>query len=98
MHAAGASHGGEMAADGLGVLPLITRTPMLIVAIKYVVLLMRADNQGEGGTLSLLALAERGLGGRRALVLALGLAGAALFYGDAALTPAVSVLSAVEGL
>src|SRR3990167_8925211 len=71
---------------------------MLIVTIKYVALLMRADNQGEGGTLSLLALAERGLGGRRPLVLALGLAGAALFYGDAALTPAVSVLSAVEGL
>jgi KUP system potassium uptake protein len=98
MHAAGASHGGVMVADVLGVLSLITWSLMLIVTIKYVALLMRADNQGEGGTLSLLALAERGLGGRRPLVLALGLAGAALFYGDAALTPAVSVLSAVEGL
>jgi len=82
----------------LGVLSLITWSLMIIVTLKYVALLMRADNQGEGGTLSLLALAERGLGGRRPLVLALGLIGAALFFGDAAITPAISVLSAVEGL
>jgi len=98
MRAAGASHGGVRVEDVLGVLSLITWALMIIVTFKYVALLMRADNQGEGGTLSLLALAERGLGGRRPFVLALGLVGAALFYGDAALTPAVSVLSAVEGL
>ncbi|NBZ86454.1 potassium transporter Kup [Stagnihabitans tardus] len=98
MHAAGASHGGVRVEDVLGVLSLITWSLMIIVTFKYVALLMRADNQGEGGTLSLLALAERSLGGRRPLVLAMGLFGAALFYGDAALTPAVSVLSAVEGL
>lgn len=98
MHAAGASHGAVEVADVLGVLSLITWSLMVIVTFKYVALLMRADNQGEGGTLSLLALAERSLGGRRPLVLALGLVGAALFFGDAAITPAISVLSAVEGL
>ena len=98
MHAAGASHGGIELADVLGVLSLITWSLMAIVTFKYVALLMRADNQGEGGTLSLLALAERSLGRRRRLVLAMGLVGAALFFGDAAITPAISVLSAVEGL
>ncbi|MBC7737365.1 MAG: potassium transporter Kup [Candidatus Saccharibacteria bacterium] len=98
MHAAGASHGGIKEDDVLGVLSLITWSLMIIVTLKYVALLMRADNQGEGGTLSLLALAERGLQGRRTAVLALGLIGAALFFGDAAITPAISVLSAVEGL
>ena len=98
MHAAGASHGGVQAADVLGVLSLITWSLMLIVTIKYILILTRADNQGEGGTLSLLALAERGLGKRRGVVLAMGLIGAALFFGDAAITPAISVLSAVEGL
>ena len=98
MHAAGAQHGGVREADVLGGLSLITWSLMIIVTLKYVLLLMRADNQGEGGTLSLLALAERSLGGRRPIVLALGLIGAALFFGDAAITPAISVLSAVEGL
>ena len=98
MHAAGARHGGVQAEDVLGILSLITWSLMIIVTLKYVVLLMRADNQGEGGTLSLLALAERSLGRRRRVVLALGLVGAALFFGDAAITPAISVLSAVEGL
>lgn len=98
MHAAGASHGGVRASDVLGVLSLITWSLMAIVTCKYVLILMRADNQGEGGTLSLLALAERSLGGRRTWVLATGLIGAALFFGDAAITPAISVLSAVEGL
>ena len=71
---------------------------ILVVTIKYVVILLRADNSGEGGTLSLLALAQRALGraGPRPLLL-LGVAGAGLFYGDAAITPAISVLSAVEG-
>lgn len=82
----------------LGVLSLILWALMVIVTLKYVVILLRADNQGEGGTLSLLALAQRAMGGRSALVLAMGLIGAALFYGDAAITPAISVLSAVEGL
>ena len=68
---------------------------------KYVVFLMRADNRGEGGILSLMALAQTALAprGRRAnLVFLLGVAGAALFSGDAIITPAISVLSAVEGL
>ena len=82
MRAAGASHGGVQLADVLGVLSLITWSLMIIVTCKYIMLLMRADNQGEGGTLSLLALAERALGRRRPLVLGLGLVGAALFFGD----------------
>ena len=98
MRVAGASHGGVQIGDVLGVLSLITWSLMAIVTFKYVLILMRADNQGEGGTLSLLALAERGLGGRRRVILAMGLVGAALFFGDAAITPAISVLSAVEGL
>ena len=98
MRAAGASHGGVQEADVLGVLSLITWSLMAIVTVKYVFILMRADNQGEGGTLSLLALAQRTLGGRHLWVVALGLVGAALFYGDAAITPAISVLSALEGL
>jgi KUP system potassium uptake protein len=69
------------------------------VSVKYVSILLRADNNGEGGTLSLMALAQRGLKGRgSAWVVVLGILGAALFYGDATITPAISVLSAVEGL
>ena len=68
------------------------------MTLKYVLLIMRADNKGEGGTLSLLALAQRAIGRRTNFVFALGIAGAALFYGDAIITPAISVLSAVEGL
>ena len=71
---------------------------MIIVTANYVLILLRADNQGEGGTLSLLALAQRAMGRRARWVLALGVAGAALFYGDAVITPAISVLSAVEGI
>ena len=59
--------------------------------------LMRADNEGEGGVLALLALAGRGVGGRKGTILVLGAVGLALFYGDAIITPALSVLSAVEG-
>jgi hypothetical protein len=69
-----------------------------VVAIKYVLLLLRADNNGEGGTLSLTALATRGVGRRKALVFLLGVAGASMFLGDSVITPAISVLSAVEGL
>lgn len=80
-----------------GVLSLALWSLILVVTIKYVVFLMRADNDGEGGVLALLALAGRGIGGRKGAVLALGAMGAALFYGDAIITPALSVLSAVEG-
>ena len=79
----------------LGVLSLIFWALILVVTIKYVAFLMRADNKGEGGTLSLMALAQGALGRRSSLVLFLGLCGAAMFYADGALTPAVSVLSAV---
>lgn len=98
MLAAGASHGGVRAEDVLGVLSLIVWALVLIVTVKYVLILLRADNQGEGGTLSLLALAQRAMGRPHLGVLILGMTGAALFYGDAAITPAISVLSAIEGL
>jgi KUP system potassium uptake protein len=82
----------------LGVLSLLLWSLILVVTVKYVLFILRADNQGEGGVLSLMALV-RGPAGRPAgVVLALGMIGAALFYGDALLTPAISVLSAVEGL
>lgn len=81
----------------IGVLSLILWSLILVVTIKYVVILLRADNKGEGGTLSLVALAQRAMGRSHGLVLALGITGAALFYGDSMLTPAISVLSAVEG-
>ncbi|MBR7617983.1 potassium transporter Kup [Phenylobacterium sp. 20VBR1] len=82
----------------LGVVSLVTWALILIVTIKYVVFLMRADNKGEGGTLALMALAQRSLGRRSTAVFFLGVIGAALFYGDGIITPAVSVLSAIEGL
>src|SRR6201993_877159 len=82
----------------LGVLSLIVWALIVVVAIKYVLLLLRADNNGEGGTLSLTALATRAFGRRTALVFLLGVVGASMFLGDAVITPAISVLSAVEGL
>jgi KUP system potassium uptake protein len=82
----------------IGIVSLVLWTLVLIVTLKYVVLMLQADNRGEGGTLSLLALAQRVIGRRTPLLLGFGIAGAALFYGDAAITPAISVLSAVEGL
>ena len=82
----------------LGVLSLIFWALILIVTVKYVLILLRADNNGEGGTLALMALAQRAGRATRLVVLALGMIGAALFYGDAMITPALSVLSAVEGL
>jgi KUP system potassium uptake protein len=82
-----------------GVLSLIGWALTLVVTIKYVLVLMRADNRGEGGILALTVLALRATGSRRNLwVLWVGLFGVALFYGDGVLTPAISVLSAVEGL
>ncbi len=93
-----AGDGGVSEAEILGVLSLIFWALILVVTLKYVVLLMRADNRGEGGTLALMALVQRAVGKGRGLVLLLGIFAAALFYGDAMLTPALSVLSAVEGL
>src|SRR5262245_48552024 len=74
---------------------------MVVVSLKYVVLIMRADNRGEGGVMALIALAQSAVKGRpewRLPLLMIGCFGAALFYGDAVLTPAISVLSAIEGL
>src|SRR6476620_2749294 len=82
----------------LGVLSLILWALIITVTLKYVLLLLRADNNGEGGTLSLTALATRALGRRTALVFILGVIGASMFLGDSVITPAISVLSAVEGL
>jgi KUP system potassium uptake protein len=81
-----------------GILSLILWSLIVIVTLKYVVILLRADNNGEGGTLTLMALAQRALGQAAVWVPLLGIIGAALFYGDALITPAVSVLSAIEGL
>jgi KUP system potassium uptake protein len=82
----------------LGVLSLIFWALILVVTTKYVLILLRADNNGEGGTLSLTALAFRALGRRTGPVLWLGIIGAAMFYGSSFITPALSVLSAIEGL
>ena len=82
----------------IGILSLLLWALILTVSIKYVLLLLRADNKGEGGSLTLVALTQLALGRRSLPVLVMGMAGAALFYGDAAITPAISVLSALEGL
>lgn len=95
---AAAGRDGLAEEEVIGIVSLLLWTLILIVTLKYVVLILRADNRGEGGTLSLLALAQQALGKRTRLLFFLGVAGAALFYGDASITPAISVLSAVEGL
>ncbi len=82
----------------LGVLSLILWSLFIVVTAKYVLLLLRADNHGEGGTLSLMALGQRAVGRRSWPLLALGVVGASMFIGDSMITPAISVLSAVEGL
>jgi KUP system potassium uptake protein len=82
----------------VGAISLLIFALIFTVTIKYVVFLMRADNRGEGGILSLMALAQSALGGGSAPVFLLGVAGAALFSGDAIITPAISVMSAIEGL
>jgi len=87
--------------DVYGVISLVFWSVTLIVSVKYVVFILRADNDGEGGVMALAALVRRVLGdvrGRAAAVMALGVFGASLFYGDSVITPAISVLSAVEGL
>lgn len=82
----------------LGILSLIVWTMLLIVTLKYVLILLHADNNGEGGTFALMALGQAAVKRGSWAVLALGVMGAAFFYGDAVITPAISVLSAVEGL
>jgi len=93
-----AVHGAVARGEILGVASLAIWALIVVVTVKYVLFLMRADNNGEGGVLSLMALAQRALGKRTTLIFTLGVIGAALFYGDAIITPAISVLSAVEGL
>ncbi len=82
----------------MGTVSLLFWALFITVTAKYVFFLMRADNKGEGGTLSLMALAQKALGRRSSYIFFLGVCGAALFSGDAIITPAISVLSAVEGL
>ncbi|HET8604392.1 MAG TPA: potassium transporter Kup [Marmoricola sp.] len=87
--------------DVFGVVSMMFWAVTLIVSVKYVSILMRADNDGEGGVMALAALAQRlyaGRAGRAALLLVVGVVGVSLFYGDSVITPAISVLSAVEGL
>jgi KUP system potassium uptake protein len=96
----------HFAADGLdrweilGLLSLIFWSLMLVVTLKYITFVLRADNRGEGGILSLMALAQRSVGSKRLAAAAglVGMVGACLFFGDGIITPAISVLSAVEGL
>jgi KUP system potassium uptake protein len=99
--ASGPAHEELTRAMVLGVVSLILWALIVVVTLKYVLILLRADNNGEGGTLTLMALASRAVGrtGRAATVVALlGIVSAALFYGDAVITPALSVLSAIEGI
>jgi len=96
--AAGGEHGIVTQAAVFGVLSLIFWALLITVTLKYVLVLLRADNNGEGGTLALTALAFRALGRRTPFVLGLGIVGASMFYGSTLITPALSVLSAVEGL
>src|SRR5690242_21806250 len=97
-----AAHGGALTNQAiLGVVSLILWALILIISLKYALLILRADNRGEGGIVALLALLHaRGAqpGTWRAQLLVVGLIGAALLYGDGAITPAISVLSAIEGL
>jgi KUP system potassium uptake protein len=97
--AASGGTGGSMTREAvLGVLSLILWALIIVVTLKYVLILLRADNRGEGGTLALMALAQGALGGRAGVMVLCGIISAALFFGDAMITPALSVLSAIEGL
>jgi KUP system potassium uptake protein len=82
----------------LGVLSLILWALIVVVTLKYVLILLRADNHGEGGTLALMALAQRAVSYGAGTIVLLGVISGALFYGDAVITPALSVLSAIEGI
>src|SRR5215469_12959242 len=86
-------------ADALGVLSLIVWTLLITISVKYCLFVMRADNHGEGGILALMSLiGANSLQGRMKLLTAMGLLGCALIYGDGVITPAISVLSALEGV
>jgi KUP system potassium uptake protein len=92
------TRGGTSEAAALGVVSLVLWALILVVTLKYLFLVMRADNKGEGGTLALMALAQHAVGRRTTFIFFLGLFGSALFYADGLITPAISVLSAAEGL
>src|ERR1700749_186133 len=96
--AASGSPGGVEPHAVLGVVSLILWALIIVVTLKYVVILLRADNHGEGGTLALMALAQRAVSRGAAAIVLLGIVSGALFYGDAVITPALSVLSAIEGI
>ncbi len=97
-------HGGHVATTPdniLGVLSLVFWTLTVVISLKYVLLILRADNHGEGGLIAMLALATTAVRDKPALrsgLMTVGLFGTAVFYGDGVITPAISVLSAVEGL
>ncbi len=90
--------GGDLRLAVLGVVSLLLWALFIVVTLKYVIMLMRADNRGEGGILSLVVLVQTLLGRKSGLIVGLGIIGAAFFFGDAMITPAMSVLSAIEGL
>ena len=96
--AASGTEGGVTTQAVLGVLSLILWALIVVVTLKYVVILLRADNHGEGGTLALMALAQRAVSKGAGAIVLLGIISGALFYGDAVITPALSVLSAIEGI
>lgn len=93
-----AAQDGLLRSEVIGIVSLLLWAIIIVVTVKYVIFIMQADNKGEGGTLSLMALAQKAAGRRSLAVFMLGVLGAALFYGDSIITPAISVLSAVEGL
>src|SRR5580692_8700626 len=96
--AAGGSSGVVDTQAVLGVVSLILWALIIVVTLKYVLILLRADNHGEGGTLALMALAQRAVSKGAGAIVLLGIVSGALFYGDAVITPALSVLSAIEGI
>jgi KUP system potassium uptake protein len=96
--AASGAAGGVDPQAVLGILSLILWALIVVVTLKYVVILLRADNNGEGGTLALMALAQRAVAKNAPTIVLLGIISGALFYGDAVITPAQSVLSAIEGI
>jgi KUP system potassium uptake protein len=96
--AASASAGIASPQAVLGVVSMILWALIIVVTLKYVLILLRADNNGEGGTLALMALAQRAVGYGASTIVLLGIVSGALFYGDAVITPALSVLSAIEGI
>ncbi len=101
MALAGLGHPAPSATEVLGIVSLILWALMAMVSLKYVVFVLRADNDGEGGILALLTLVTAGKvvnGARLPILVMLGVTGAALLYGDGVITPAISVLSAMEGL